>query len=76
MIFLFLLDQIKGKTKIEEKFYEYADTITPYGVVACYPNELFLDDRHAEQAIQYADEILQWVNSIIHTSEQTQEGTK
>lgn len=65
----FLLDQIKNKVRIEEKYYEYADVLTPYGVVARYPNELFLDERHTEQAIQYADSILQWVNGIIAIQE-------
>lgn len=35
----FLLNQIKNKVSIEEKFYDYADTLTPYGVAVRYPNE-------------------------------------
>lgn len=31
--------------------------------VAKYPNELFLEERHAKQAIQYAEEVLNWVKN-------------
>jgi HEPN domain-containing protein len=61
----FLLNQIKNKVDIEEKYYDYADTLSPYGVAVRYPNELFLEERHAKEAVQLAGEILQWVNHII-----------
>ena len=47
-----LLNQIKNMVSIEEKYYDYADILAPYGVAMRYPNELFLEDRHAEKAIQ------------------------
>lgn len=56
----FLLNQIKNMMDIDDKLYEYADTLTPYGVSVRYPNELFLEDRHAATALAYASEILQW----------------
>ena len=62
----FLLNQIKNEVHIDDKFYEYADTLNPYGVSVRYPNELFLEERNAEKAIQYADEILEWVDSIVN----------
>lgn len=65
----FLLNQIKNQVKIEEKYYDYADTLTPYGVAIRYPNELFLEKRNANLAIQYAEEIMQWVDSIVKESE-------
>ncbi len=57
----FLLNQVKKYVKIEEKYFDYADTLTPYGVAVRYPNELFLEEHHAKEAIQYAEEIIQWV---------------
>lgn len=63
----FLLGQIKNKTAVEEKYYDYADTLSPYGVAVRYPNELFLEERHAKEAIRYAEEILQWVEKIIES---------
>ncbi|MCD7820541.1 MAG: HEPN domain-containing protein [Lachnospiraceae bacterium] len=65
----FLLNQIKNMVDIEDKFYDYADTLAPYGVAVRYPNELFLEDRHAKEAIQYAGEILHWADSIINVSD-------
>ena len=56
----FLLDQIKNMVEINEKYYDYADELTPYGVAARYPNELFLEERHAESAIAHAAALLEW----------------
>jgi HEPN domain-containing protein len=61
----FLLNQIKNMVEIQDMYYDYADTLSPYGVAVRYPNELFLEERHADEAIQYADEILQWVKHIL-----------
>lgn len=61
----FLLNQVKNKVAIEEKYYDYADTLSPYGVAVRYPNELFLEERHAKEAIKAADDILQWVGAAI-----------
>lgn len=36
-------------------------------IVAKYPNELFLEDRHAEQALKFSEEILNWVKSRINS---------
>ena len=55
---LLLLNQIKNMVHIEEKYYDYADTLTPYGISVRYPNELFLEERHAEQALAMAKEFL------------------
>ena len=62
----FLLNQIKNKVEVEDRFYDYTDTLTPYGVTNRYPNELFLEERNAKAAIQYPHEIMQWVYRIIN----------
>lgn len=61
----FLLNQLKNKLKISEIYYDYADALTPYGVAIRYPNELFLTERHSQEAIKSAEAILQWTGSII-----------
>ena len=64
-----LLNQIQNMITIEEKFYDYADTLTPYGVSVRYPNELFLEERHARKAIEMADEFLSWAEQMISQKE-------
>ena len=64
-----LLNQIKNMVSIEEKFYDYADILAPYGVAMRYPNKLFLEDRHAEKAIQMANEFVEWARSTVGTVE-------
>lgn len=65
----FLLNQIKNKVYIEDKYYDYADTLTPYGVSIRYPNELFLGERHAKEALEFSEEILRWVQNIVSSGE-------
>lgn len=36
-----------------------------YGVSVRYPNELFLEERHVKEALEFSDEILRWVQSIM-----------
>ena len=57
----FLLNQIKNQVAVEERFYDYADELTPYGVAVRYPSELFLEERHAVEALKMAKEILDFV---------------
>ena len=64
----FLLNQIKNMAEIDERYYDYADTLTPYGVSVRYPSELALEDRHATTAIQYASEILGWAKEACTSS--------
>ena len=63
-IFL-LLNQIKNMTMIDEKFYDYADVLSPYGIAVRYPNELILEEHHAERAIQMASEFVEWAKKQI-----------
>lgn len=61
----FLLNQLKNSVGIDEKYYDYADTLTPYGVAVRYPNELFLEEHHAENALKMASEFLAWAEKAI-----------
>ena len=63
-IFL-LLNQIRNMVNIDEKFYDYADILSPYGVAMRYPNELVLEERHAERALAMADEFVRWAEDSL-----------
>ena len=63
-IFL-LLNQIRNMANIDEKFYDYADILSPYGVAMRYPNELVLEERHAERALAMADEFVRWAEDSL-----------
>ena len=43
----FRLNQIKNMVEIDKRYYDYADTLTPYCVAERYTNELTLKDRYA-----------------------------
>lgn len=65
----FLLNQIKNKVCIEDKYYDYADALMLYGVSVRYPNELFLEERHVKETLVFSDEILNWVQRILNGDE-------
>lgn len=56
----FSLDQVKNMVEIDERYYDYADALTPYGVAVRYPSELSLEGRHAKTALSYAEALLNW----------------
>lgn len=61
----FLLNLVKNRISVPEKIYDYADELTPYGVAIRYPNELFLEERHAKTALQMTQEALELGKEII-----------
>lgn len=69
----FLLEQIKNNIEVSEKYYDYADTLTPYGIAVRYPNELVIEERNVQEALQYAEEIVRWVESIIDKNQEVEE---
>ncbi|MCC6094680.1 MAG: HEPN domain-containing protein [Eubacterium sp.] len=62
----FLLNQINHMYSIPDEYYDYADTLSKYGVAARYPNELFLDDFDAMEAIKYSEKIVSWAKSQLN----------
>ncbi len=63
-----LLNQIKNMVDIDAKFYDYADILAPYGIAVRYPNELTLEEYHAEKAIRMAQEFVEWAKDIVENS--------
>ena len=61
----FLLQQIKNYVNIPSYCYNEADALTPYGIAARYPNEIYIDDRCVNDAIKNAEDILSWVKETI-----------
>ena len=61
----FLLDQLHKPVSVSDELYDAADALTPYGVAARYPNEMFLEEHHASQALRDAARILDWAKQIL-----------
>ncbi len=68
-----LLQQIKNMVRIDEKYYDYADVLAPYGVAMRYPSELTLEERHAKKAIDMADEFVTWAEGILELQQKSGE---
>ena len=61
----FLLSQIKNYVKVPEKFFDYTESLTPYGIAVRYPGELEIEDYHVKEALTYAREIVAWAEKNI-----------
>ena len=61
----FLLAQVKNEVDIPEEYYDYADTLTPYGIAVRYPNELAIEEYHVQEALLYAQRIVDWAEKIV-----------
>lgn len=56
----YLLGRLPQGRAVDDGLLDAADALTPYGVAVRYPNELGLEDRHAEQALEHASRLLSW----------------
>jgi len=61
----FLLNQIHNYISIPDTINDAADALTPFGTMTRYPNELTVEERHAKQAIAFAELILNWTASAL-----------
>ena len=59
----FLLEQMKNMVRIPDSIYDAADSLTPFGIAARYPNELALDAGNVKFALKCAKKILGWSKS-------------
>ena len=41
--------------------------MAPYGIAVRYPNELVLEESHAETAIRMAGEFVNWAKGIVES---------
>ncbi len=41
------------------------DNLTPYGVKIRYPQELFIEEHHAEKALKDTEKLYEYIKSII-----------
>lgn len=60
-----LLDQMHRSIDIPDRYYDLADTLTPYGTAARYPSGMNFDAPHTQRALSAAEALLGWVESII-----------
>lgn len=61
----FLLDKLKEKIEIKRELYKYARVLTRYSVSARYPNDMKINHEQADEAVEYATEIIAWSKSIL-----------
>lgn len=50
---------------IGEEYIEMCDNLTPYGVKIRYPQELFIEEHHAEKALKDTEKLYEYIKSII-----------
>lgn len=51
--------------EVSEEYLDMCDELTPYSVRIRYPQELYIEERHARSAVDYANKIFSWIKSIL-----------
>lgn len=59
----FLLNQIRNVAEISAEIRRCADALSVYGIISRYPNEIQVDERHADRALRYAKTVLEWAEN-------------
>ena len=49
---------------ISDELYDICDDLTPYGVKIRYPQELFLEEHHAELALKETEAVFSWISNL------------
>lgn len=63
-------EELQNYIEVDEKYLEICDELTPYGVKIRYPQELFLEERHATKALNSTREIYKWLDSNLDKNSQ------
>lgn len=60
-----LIEKISVSIETPANILDSCDNLTPYGVKARYPQELYLEDIHAQKALEDATNITEWCMKFI-----------
>lgn len=61
----FLLGRCVNFVRVEERQIDICGFLTPFGVIVRYPNELPVDEKMAEKALEYAGEFMDWGKQLL-----------
>ena len=69
-----LAEELCNHIQIEEKYIDICYNLTPYGVKVRYPQELYIENHHKDQAIKESEEIFNWLKIVIENESQGERG--
>ncbi len=75
----FLLNQIKNYSvqqkgiEVTQDLMEIANSLSKYGVLPRYPNEIEVDEYQVKKALNDAKQIMDWVEMVVRTKRLSQE---
>jgi HEPN domain-containing protein len=55
-----LAEKLADKVKIPENLYDIFDELTPYGVKVRYPQEILIEKRHVDAAVNDMKAVFEW----------------
>lgn len=59
-----LAEQLGEFVRVSEDYLEMCDDLTPYGVKIRYPQELFIEEHHADKALKETKKLYEWLNQL------------
>ena len=62
-----LAEMLQEYAKVDEKYLEMCDDLTPYGVKIRYPQELFIEEYHVKKALEETQELYEWLLTLLQS---------
>ena len=68
-----LYEKWKNFKRVDEKYLEMCDDLTPYGVKIRYPQELFIEEYHVKKALEETQKLYDWLLTLLQTEKRDSE---
>lgn len=62
-----LAEELREFVNVQDEILDICDDLTPYGVKIRYPQELYMEDRHAKKAAEDAEKLYEFLITVIHS---------
>lgn len=59
-----LAEQLNEFIEVPDNILDICDDLTPYGVKIRYPQELYIEESHAEKAVEVMKLLFEWIKSL------------
>lgn len=60
-----LAEELQTYTPVSDELIDKCYNLTPYGVKVRYPQELYIEETHAKEALRMARDIFEWIDARI-----------
>ena len=63
-----LAEMLQEYISVDENYINICNDLTPYGIKIRYPQELFIEEYHVENALKATQQLRDWLKEILDTN--------